>query len=104
MKTSTVLMKQLVLEYFISTRQNLNIHDSLIYFQSKVQLFCKNIFSDFKRLKYLVMLFSVLLSGNVFSQKISFSESEYGLTTKKVIITKHINYLRNKLKKEIILL
>ena len=73
MKTSTVLMKQLVLEYFISTRQNLNIHDSLIYFQSKVQLFCKNIFSDFKRLKYLVTaFFSIAIWKCFFSKNIIF--------------------------------
>ena len=41
MKTSTVLMKQLVLEYFISTDEpNFMIR---YFFQSKVQLFCKNI-------------------------------------------------------------
>jgi len=99
MKTSTVLMKQLVLEYFISTGQNLNIHDSLIYFQSKVQLFFKNIFSDFKRLKYLVMLFSVLLSGNVFSQKMSFSERRILVNYKKGDFYKAYNLSKKQVEK-----
>ena len=83
MKTSTVLIRQLVLEYFKTAAQNLNIHGSLIYFQAKVQLFFKNISFDFKRCKYLVMFFSVLLSGNVFSQKMSFSEKRVLVNYKK---------------------
>ena len=67
MKTSTVVMKQLVLEYF----------------QSKVQLFSKTISFDFKKLKYLVTLFLVLLSGNVISQKMSFSERRILVNYKK---------------------
>ena len=99
MKTSTVLMKQLVLEYFISTGLNLNIHDSLIYFQSKVQLFCKNIFSDFNRLKYLVMLFSVLLFGNVFCQKMSFSERRILVNYKKGDYYKAYNLSKKQVEK-----
>ena len=83
MKTSTVLMKQLVLEYF----------------QSKVQLFCKNIFSDFKRLKYLVTLFSVLLSGNVFSQKMSFSERRILVNYKKGNYYKAYNLSKKQVEK-----
>ena len=83
MKTSTVLIRQLVLGYYKTTAQNLNIHGSLIYFQAKVQLFFKNISLDFKRCKYLVMFFSVLLSGNVFSQKMSFSEKRVLVNYKK---------------------
>ena len=99
MKTSTVLMKQLVLEYFISTGQNLNIHDSLIYFHSKVQLFFKNIFSDFKRLKYLVMLFSLLLFGNVFCQKMSFSERRILVNYKKGDYYKAYNLSKKQVEK-----
>lgn len=83
MKTSTVLMKQLVLEYFKSTGQNLNFHCLLNFFQSKVQLLSKTISFDFKKLKYLVTLFSVLLSGNVISQKMSFSEKRILVNYKK---------------------
>ena len=44
MKTSTVLMKQLVLEYFISTGQNPNFHYLLNFFQSKGSIIVKNHF------------------------------------------------------------
>ena len=67
MKTSTVLMRQLVLEYFISTEQYHNFHGLSNYFQSKVQLFLKTISFDYLKLKYIVTLFSVLLFGNVIS-------------------------------------
>ena len=83
MKTSTVLMKQLVLEYFISTGQHLNFHCLLNYFQSKVQLFSKTFSFDFKKTKYIVTLFSVLLCGNVISQKMSFSEKRILVNYKK---------------------
>jgi len=99
MKISTVLMKQLVLEYFISTGQNLNFHYSLNYFQSKVQLLSKTISFDFKKLKYLVTLFSVLLSGNVFSQKISFSEKRILVNYKKGNFYKAYNLSKKQVEK-----
>jgi len=83
MKTSTVLMRQLVLEYFISTEQYHNFHGLSNYFQSKVQLFLKTISFDYLKLKYIVTLFSVLLFGNVISQKTSFSEKRILVNYKK---------------------
>ena len=83
MKTSTVLMRQLVLEYFISTEQYHNFHGLSNYFQSKVQLFLKTISFDYLKLKYIVTLFSVLLFGNVISQKTSFSEKRIWVNYKK---------------------
>ena len=83
MKTSSVLIKQLVLEYFIFTGQHVNFYYSLNYFQSKIQLLSKTISFDFKKLKYLATLSSVLLCGNVISQKISFSEKRILVNYKK---------------------
>jgi uncharacterized protein (TIGR02594 family) len=99
MKTSTVLMKQLVLEYFISTGQHLNFHCLLNYFQSKVQLFSKTISFDFKKTKYIVTLFSVLLCGNVISQKMSFSEKRILVNYKKGNFYKAYNLSKKQVEK-----
>ena len=99
MKTSTVLMKQLVLEYFISTGQHLNFHCLLSYFQLKVQLFSKTISFDFKKTKYIVTLFSVLLCGNVISQKMSFSEKRILVNYKKGNFYKAYNLSKKQVEK-----
>lgn len=83
MKTSPVLIKQLVLEYFKSTGQNLNFDSAVFYIQSKIQILPKHISFDFKKLKYLVTFFSVLLCGSVISQKMSFSEKRILVNYKK---------------------
>ena len=99
MKTSTVLMKQLVLEYFISTGQNPNFHYLLNFFQSKGQLLSKTISFEFKKTKYLVMLFSVLLCGNVISQKMSFSEKRILVNYKKGNFYKAYNLSKKQVEK-----
>ena len=99
MKTSTVLMKQLVVEYFISTGQHVNLHYLVNYLQSKVQLILKNISFDFKKLKYLVTLFSVLLCGNVISQKMSFSEKRILVNYKKGNFYKAYNLSKKQVEK-----
>ena len=99
MKTCTVLMKQLVLEYFISIGQHLNFHCLSNYFQSKIQLILKTISFDFKKTKYTVILFSVLLSGNVFSQKMSFSEKRILVNYKKGNYYKAYNLSKKQVEK-----
>ena len=73
MKTSPVLIKQLVLEYFKSTGQNLNFDSAVFYIQSKIQILPKHISFDFKKLKYLVtFFFSIALWKCYFSKNVIF--------------------------------